>query len=104
MNYKYVALIISNNYRIMVDIKLTCQLFKDVEENSKEFIAIVYTTNYIDNFKEKIYEKVKKTNNDFLEIKVDNLRLWKVKINNNSKEKFSNLVLNNNKMKNVIKF
>ncbi len=59
----------------MVDIKLTCQLFKDVEENSKEFIAIVYTTNYIDNFKEKIYEKVKKTNNDFLEIKVDNLRL-----------------------------
>ena len=92
-----------NNYRIMVDVELTCRLFKDVEENSKEFTVVVHTTDYIDDLKEKIYEKVKKTNNDFLEIEADDLRLWKVEIDNNSEEEFSNLVLNNNKTKNVTK-
>ncbi|CAG8610606.1 4088_t:CDS:2 [Funneliformis caledonium] len=87
----------------MVDVELTCWLFKDVEENSKEFTIVVHTTDYIDDLKEKIYEKVKKTNNDFLEIEADDLRLWKVEIDNNSEEEFSNLVLNNNKTKNVTK-
>ncbi|CAI2184620.1 18550_t:CDS:2 [Funneliformis geosporum] len=67
----------------MVNVELTCRLFKDVEENSKEFTVVVHITDYIDDLKVKIYEKVKKTNNDFLEIEADDLRLWKVEIDNN---------------------
>ena len=54
-------------YRSMVDVKLTCRLFRDVEVNSKELIVVAHTTDSIDDLKKKIYE-VKKSNNDFLDI------------------------------------
>lgn len=83
-----------NNYRTMVDITLTCRLFKDIEPNSEEFTINVNTDDYIANFKDKILEKVKRENDDFLEILADDLQLWKVEINNDDGG-FSNLILEN---------
>ncbi|RIA99601.1 hypothetical protein C1645_811158 [Glomus cerebriforme] len=89
--------------RIMVDINLFCHLFRDIDTDAKESSIDVNTSNHIDDLKEKIYEEVKKKNNDFLDIEAEDLRLWKVEINNNSDDKFSSLVLKNNNMKNITK-
>jgi hypothetical protein len=88
-------------YRIMVSVELTCRLFKDIEKNAREFTVVVHATDYIDTLKEKIYEEVKKSNNDFFDIETEELMLWKVEINNKNDEEFSNLVLNDDKTKNV---
>ncbi|PKY37561.1 hypothetical protein RhiirA4_521233 [Rhizophagus irregularis] len=87
----------------MVDITLTYRLFKDVAENSPEFVAEVNTQDLILDLQEKIYEEVKKLNNDFLEIEANDLKLWKVEINNGDNDKFSSLVLPNDDVKNLNK-
>lgn len=98
-----------NDYRIMADVELTCRPFNGIEKNSRQslrskaFTVVIHTTDYIDDLKDKIYEKVKTTNNDFLEIEADNLKLWKVEIDNSINKEFSNLVLNDYKTKNGIK-
>ncbi|CAB4416893.1 unnamed protein product [Rhizophagus irregularis] len=92
-----------NKYKIMVDITLTYRLFKDVAENSPEFVAEVNTQDLILDLQEKIYEEVKKLNNDFLEIEANDLKLWKVEINNGDNDKFSSLVLPNDDVKNLNK-
>ncbi|CAG8758896.1 2752_t:CDS:1, partial [Racocetra fulgida] len=87
-----------NKYRIMVDIVLTCRLFKEIETNSKEFTININTGDYIANLKEKICKEVKKTNNEFLDIEADGLSLWKVEIDNNNDDEFSSLVLPNDNL------
>ncbi|GBC10350.1 hypothetical protein RclHR1_09560004 [Rhizophagus clarus] len=89
-----------NNHEIMINVTLTCRLYKDIKKNSKEFTINIYTTDNIDDLKKNIYEKVKETNDDFLKIVADNLLLWKVEINNNNNEEFSSLILKNNNMEN----
>ncbi|GET58542.1 hypothetical protein GLOIN_2v1791685 [Rhizophagus irregularis DAOM 181602=DAOM 197198] len=61
------------------------------------------TSDHIDDLKEKIYEEVKKKHNDFLDIEAEDLRLWKVEINNSSDDEFSSLVLKNDNTKNITK-
>ncbi|CAG8727121.1 uncharacterized protein OCT59_025801 [Rhizophagus irregularis] len=92
-----------NKYKIMVDITLTYRFFKDVAENSPEFVAEVNTQDLILDLQEKIYEEVKKLNNNFFEIEANDLKLWKVEINNGDNDKFSSLVLPNDDVKNLNK-
>uniref|UniRef100_U9UIE5 Crinkler effector protein N-terminal domain-containing protein n=1 Tax=Rhizophagus irregularis (strain DAOM 181602 / DAOM 197198 / MUCL 43194) TaxID=747089 RepID=U9UIE5_RHIID len=87
----------------MVDITLTYRFFKDVAENSPEFVAEVNTQDLILDLQEKIYEEVKKLNNNFFEIEANDLKLWKVEINNGDNDKFSSLVLPNDDVKNLNK-
>lgn len=87
----------------MADIELTCQLFKDVVENSPEFVVEVNTQDYILGLQEKIYEEVKKSNNNFLELDSNDLKLWKVEIDNGDNGAFSGLILPNDDAKKLSK-
>ena len=104
--YKYTFLfIMGNNYRNMVDITLTCRLFKDVEKNSKKFTVEINTQDLILDLLEEIYKKVE-LNNDFPsfgEIEATVFKLWKVEINNDDNDKFSSLVLPNDDAKSLNK-
>ncbi len=66
-------LIISNSHEVMVKVTLTCRLYKNIKKNSKEFTIENRYIDNIDNFKKKIYEKVKETNDYFLKIVANNL-------------------------------
>ncbi|CAG8704899.1 13126_t:CDS:1, partial [Funneliformis caledonium] len=60
-----------NSYEVMVkdtQITLTYRLYKNIEKNSKEFTVDIRIIDNIDDFKKKIYEKVKEINDCFLEI------------------------------------
>uniref|UniRef100_U9T2R5 Crinkler effector protein N-terminal domain-containing protein n=1 Tax=Rhizophagus irregularis (strain DAOM 181602 / DAOM 197198 / MUCL 43194) TaxID=747089 RepID=U9T2R5_RHIID len=80
----------------MVDINLLYRLLTQMLKN-------LQLIDHIDDLKEKIYEEVKKKHNDFLDIEAEDLRLWKVEINNSSDDEFSSLVLKNDNTKNITK-
>ncbi|CAG8689244.1 8000_t:CDS:2 [Funneliformis mosseae] len=65
----------------MVDIKLTCRLFRDIEANSEKFNIDINTSKTVNSLKKKIFEEVQKKNDKiFSGIKVSNLELWMVHI------------------------
>src|SRR5947207_1415078 len=90
-----------NLYRMMMDITLTCRLFRDIEENSKEFKIRVNTDNTSIKHANEVMQHLKETNNDmFTDINANKLELWKVNIHNDE-ENFSKLVLKNDNEKDI---
>ncbi|CAG8631337.1 13819_t:CDS:2 [Ambispora leptoticha] len=66
----------------------------NIEANSEKFYIDVNTSNTIDSLEEKIFDEVKKKNNDiFSDIKASDLKLWKVQIRNDKEDDFSSLDL-----------
>lgn len=85
-----------NLYRIMTDITLTCRLFREIEENTKEFPIKINTSKFVYYLKKLIKEEKKDI---FSDTEVDNLELWGVEIHNDNPDKFSSLILQDNKSK-----
>jgi hypothetical protein len=79
----------------MVDIKLICRLFRNIEANSVKFNIDINTSKTVDSLKKKIFEEVQKKNDKiFSDIKASNLELWMVHIRDDDDE-FSKLSLEN---------
>lgn len=69
-----------NLYRIMVDINLTCQLSREIDENSEKFNIVVNTSETV----YSLQKKVKEVKNEiFSDVEACDLRLWKVQDDKN---------------------
>ncbi|GET66263.1 hypothetical protein GLOIN_2v1486652 [Rhizophagus irregularis DAOM 181602=DAOM 197198] len=83
-----------NLIRNMTDIRLTCRIHREIDENFSKFGIEVHTDYLIDSLKNKIFETVKKIDNKiFSDIDATDLTLWKVEIHDAD---FSKLELKNN--------
>ncbi|GET04665.1 hypothetical protein GLOIN_2v1486652 [Rhizophagus clarus] len=83
-----------NLFRNMTDIRLTCRIRREIDENFSKFEIEVHTDYLIDALKNKIFEAVKKIDNKiFSDIDATDLTLWKVEIHDAD---FSKLELKNN--------
>lgn len=90
-----------NLYRNMTDIRLTCRLRREIDENFEKFQIEVHTDYLIDSLKNKIYENVKNIDNKiFSDIDATDLTLWKVEIHDDD---FSKLELKNDDEKRITK-
>ena len=84
----------------MMDITLTCRLFREIEENTKEFSIKINNSKFVYDLKKLIKEEKKDI---FSNTEVDNLELWGVEIHNDNADKFSSLILQDNKSKDIKK-